>query len=361
MSPLSVCCGDDRNVIRSPLDSASKPLDSPYLCKEADTQDMVDKENAQPTLATATPLVLEGQNTLTTETPPATFCFDDDDESPQIPLTRRRRRTDDMFLLLPTPSPFENSASDSIQPSPMTAFSKVSPKPLSQCEPSNSEEPNTTDKVESLQKQSLSSGLKLELPVWDEEQDEDDMPTVRAQVTELARVQQQPFVEEKVETGDKATIESQTASLLLDQTVRVNEKTVLEPMTMEGNDEDVIEALKTKLQAVLAEKQSLQNRLNNIRKAYEQRVTPFRDVFEEKRKLQAENEQLQFVQEALRKRNEDLRKQKDEVNAMISELQSQMITSLQTAVQAKTQLQQELVVAHARIKELEAMAGTRGG
>jgi hypothetical protein len=141
--------------------------------------------------------------------------------------------------------------------------------------------------------------------------------------------------------------------LLLDP-VMVDGKHILEPVTdTPTSQRSTHMPLKSKYRAVLVENTTLHNRLSNIRKDYEERVTPFRDVFEDERKLRVQNNQLKAVNDKIQVQNQQLRKQKEDVDTMVAQLQTQMMTSLQAAIQNSNQLKQALAEANAKIESLE--------
>jgi chromosome segregation ATPase len=99
----------------------------------------------------------------------------------------------------------------------------------------------------------------------------------------------------------------------------------------EQQSDEIVE-LRSQVESLRLENKKLDGQLQAIRKAHEERVTPFRNVFDEMRKL--------------REVNEMLRKEKQEseasVQTMVDDLKAQMMTGLSAAV-AKTQaLQKQL-------------------
>jgi len=148
--------------------------------------------------------------------------------------------------------------------------------------------------------------------------------------------------------GEEDSIGEDSVEPLLRESVKVNAKTVLESV-VEDSDETIQQehiALQNKFKGIMIEKQELQNRLSNIRKSYEERVTPFRDVFDDKRQLE---KQLKAAAAIIHAQN----KQKEEVDTMVEKLQQQMVTALQGAVQNATQLKLALAEAKSKIHVLE--------
>lgn len=147
--------------------------------------------------------------------------------------------------------------------------------------------------------------------------------------------------------------ENDVVPLLLDPVV-VDGKHILEPVDdTPTSQRSTHMPLKSKYRAVLVENTTLHNRLSNIRKDYEERVTPFRDVFEDERKLRIQNKQLKAANDKIQAQNQQLRKQKEEVDTMVAQLQTQMMTSLQAAIQNSNQLKQALAKANEKIESLE--------
>jgi len=153
--------------------------------------------------------------------------------------------------------------------------------------------------------------------------------------------------------GDKFT------GFCLEERVKVKDRTVLEPALEKPNDEKEdreMNLLKKTLKTTMEEKQVLMDRLSNIRKSYEQRVTPFRDVFEENRVLRTEKKELKFIVDKTNAQNEQLRSQKKEVETMITKLEKETMANLMAVVQNCNQLKRDLQDAHARIRYLEQQA-----
>jgi hypothetical protein len=122
----------------------------------------------------------------------------------------------------------------------------------------------------------------------------------------------------------------------------------------ESNFEMDYGTLKSAFQKLLKEKGELQSRLSALSTPYEDRVTPFRDIFEQNRRMKVVNEHLTLCNQKLETQNTLLRSQKEQVDVMINQLQQQTITALNLAVQQSTQLKQKLMLAENRIRDLEA-------
>jgi hypothetical protein len=124
-----------------------------------------------------------------------------------------------------------------------------------------------------------------------------------------------------------------------------------------GDDESSLErnykTLKFAFHKLLKEKQELQNRLAGMTTPYEDRVTPFRDIFEQNRCIKVANEQLMLRNQHIEAENNILRNQKEQVDLMISQLQQQTMGAVNLAVQQSTQLKQKLTLAESRIRDLE--------
>lgn len=165
---------------------------------------------------------------------------------------------------------------------------------------------------------------------------------------------------------EQSSTEVHGGCVLSEDIIKTGSKTVLESIgevvaPSDGEALDVqhreYETLRNKYTEMMLEKQDLHTQLACIRKSYELRVTPFRDVFEDKRKLQHENEQLKQINAKIEAQNQLLRQQKDDVDAMVAQFQQQMVASLQAAVQNSTRLKQELEIANVKIQSLETELG----
>ena len=166
-----------------------------------------------------------------------------------------------------------------------------------------------------------------------------------------------PSRQSKVSSFDDDQGGFDAGTLLLEETVQLNGVAILEPVAehatpVEPADAPTIQlvavscsgckekaTLLERIKTIMMEKKTLENRLANIRRAYEQRVTPFRDVFEECRVLQMKNQKL-LEEHRL-------------TQTSVTDLQTQMMVGLSAAVQKTQLLQAKLAEANVRNEELE--------
>ena len=220
------------------------------------------------------------------------------DDSPEEIVQKamtRKRRADSNFLLLPTPSPLDTPTSMQVDHHAEIASNVKSN--------SNSLEEHTSSAINRISPTRGSNDI-----LTSEGDDVDD-----------------------VEISN---------TFLIHGVVKLNSVTILEPvaeipvLVVESIHPPFPQAvsctgcldngfLQERIQTLMMEKQTLENRLYHIRRSYEQRITPLRDVFEESRMLQMENLKLRAEQEV--------------TQATITSLETQMMTGLNAAV-AKSQL-----------------------
>ncbi|KAG7346271.1 hypothetical protein IV203_005339 [Nitzschia inconspicua] len=103
-----------------------------------------------------------------------------------------------------------------------------------------------------------------------------------------------------------------------------------------------LEGMQSQTRSLQIDKKKLQDRIFMSTKDYEKRVTPFRNIFEEKRILRAANSKLKQENESI---NQTLL-------SAVSSLQDQMSTALTTALQNKTELEEKLFLAESTIQKL---------
>ena len=291
-----------------------------------------------------------------------------------LPRSRRRRESHalpprpQLLLDLSSPSSVSSSQHSSLfqfQRSPTSAFSKVKQSITATTtahtpeafiswrhdeETSNAnpdDEPATTTSCSEMEStcdnlQFASGGSHFDITAADSEE--------------------QPIVTSSCAVEEESFAKMNTGAVFLVEPLKVGSKTVLEPIVEVTSEAEVAaesvshreyETILNALTELMIEKQNLQTQLANMRKSYEQRVTPFRNVFDDKRQLQHEKEQLQQINAKLLAQNQLLRHEKEQVDTMVSQLQQQMVTSLQAAVQNSTRLKDDLTLAHDKIQSLE--------
>ncbi|KAG7365101.1 hypothetical protein IV203_038304 [Nitzschia inconspicua] len=103
-----------------------------------------------------------------------------------------------------------------------------------------------------------------------------------------------------------------------------------------------LEGMQSQIRSLQIDKKKLQDRIFMSTKDYEKRVTPFRNIFEEKRILRAANSKLKQENESI---NQTLL-------SAVSSLQDQMSLALTTALQNKTELEEKLSLAESTIQKL---------
>ena len=238
--------------------------------------------------------------------------FEWEEDSPEIIAQKhstRKRRADSLYLLLPKPSPLDT-------PSPIN--------------------------VENLDE---ISSMEAPGPTFL------DAPSVRSAFNRIS-----PTKSSKAFVLADDDESSGASAFLLEETIKLNGVSLLEPISeiVASSDPKVQNnfhhsvicpgckdnnALQERLKTLMLEKQALENRLSDIRRAYEQRITPFRDVFEMSRKIQMENQVLHADKEA--------------TQATVIDLEKKMIEGLCAAVQKTNMLQAKLAETDKRNEELE--------
>jgi hypothetical protein len=239
---------------------------------------------------------------------PSSGQFGWQDDSPEVidpKNVTRKRRADALFLLLPKPSPLDTPPHQVEVPDPPMFLGAPSPRSAF-----NQISPSRQTKV-----------------LFDDEQGGSDAGTF--------------LVEETVQLNGIAILEpvSENATPVEPADAPTIQKVAVSCSECKENA-----ALLERIKTLMMEKKTLENRLANIRRAYEQRVTPFRDVFEESRKLQMENQKLLAEHRA--------------TQTSVTDLQTQMMMGLSAAVQKKQLLQGKLAEANVRNEELERELST---
>ncbi|GAX13560.1 hypothetical protein FisN_3Lh128 [Fistulifera solaris] len=132
--------------------------------------------------------------------------------------------------------------------------------------------------------------------------------------------------------------------------VKLNGRTVLHSIDEEPqNHLDEVNRLRDQVEQLSVENTSLKSRLQKFRHDYEERITPFRDVFEQHAKLKKENKQLLL----LKAENNILQSQNKEITEGIAMLEAQMMIALQKALERQKTLEDERDQAKRQVAELE--------
>lgn len=235
-----------------------------------------------------------------------TFSFEEDEEIPPAKFhEERRRRTDSGFLFLPTPPSPYICKSETSQRSNSNISNESNKANLSTSSQNKHKKETQTTQMSSPSNESHSinvggdaemtesthSDCTKKVTFLDFEEDThnsglNSLPNDGKNVTETSTTAKSDVesTTRHQKTFDFSDFDRQLADLCLKDRIKVKDRTVLEsvleqPNVSESNNQ--IQMLQQKLKSAMEEKQILIERLSNIRKAYEQRVTPFRDVFDE--------------------------------------------------------------------------------
>jgi hypothetical protein len=103
---------------------------------------------------------------------------------------------------------------------------------------------------------------------------------------------------------------------------------------------------------ISAEERVVLNRLFPKRNAYDDRIAPFRDLFEEVRKLRELNAKLVA-------QNTQLVREKEEVNQIVATLQTKMMAAVNMAVEKSEALQSKLSDSEQKVQDLELKLSER--
>jgi hypothetical protein len=131
--------------------------------------------------------------------------------------------------------------------------------------------------------------------------------------------------------------------------VKLNGRTVLHSIHEERQNFDEVNRLRDQVEQLSVENQSLNGRLQKFRHDYEERITPFRDVFEQNAKLKEENKKLLL----LKAENNILQSQNKEITEGIAMLEGQTMLALQKALERQKTLEEERDQAKRQVAELE--------
>ena len=116
--------------------------------------------------------------------------------------------------------------------------------------------------------------------------------------------------------------------------VKMSEKTILHTLKEDSPDNgNELAELRERVESLLLENKKLSDQLVCFRSGYEDRVTPFRDLFEEKRELLKKIGILGKETRTLRLQNARLSQENEGFNTSITELQSQMTMAVQKLVE----------------------------
>ena len=233
------------------------------------------------------------------------------DDSPEEIVQKvitRKRRADSNFLLLPTPSPLDTQTSMQLNHQEDIAS-------------------NVKSSSNILEEQARSDTSQI-LPT----NGSNDTLTSGGDDVDISKAF---LVHDLVKLNNITILESVTEiPTLVIQSVH---PTFPQAVRCSGCSENG--ALQERIQTLMKEKQTLENRLYHIRRSYEQRITPLRDVFEESRMLQMENLKLRAEQEV--------------TQATITSLETQMMSGLNAAVTKSQLLHGMFEEAKKRNEELE--------
>lgn len=133
--------------------------------------------------------------------------------------------------------------------------------------------------------------------------------------------------------------------------VKLNGRTVLLSISEEPMKQNIdeINRLRDQVEQLSVKNQLLTGSLYKFRNDYEERVTPFRDLFEQNAKLKEENKKLLL----LKAENNILKSQNEEILEGASMLESQTMLAIQKALERQKLLEEERDEAKSRAKELE--------
>jgi hypothetical protein len=131
--------------------------------------------------------------------------------------------------------------------------------------------------------------------------------------------------------------------------VKLNGRTILHSIHEEPQNLDEVNRLRDQVEQLSVENKSLKAKLHKFRHDYEERITPFRDVFEQNAKLKEENKKLLL----LKAENNILQSQNKEITEGIVMLEAQTMMALQKALERQKTLEEERDQAKQQVAELE--------
>lgn len=132
---------------------------------------------------------------------------------------------------------------------------------------------------------------------------------------------------------------------------KLNGRTVLLSISEESfkQNSDEIKWLRGQVEQLSVTNKLLTGRLHKFRHDYEERVTPFRDLFEQNAKLREENKKLLL----LKAENNILKLQNKEIMEGVSMLEGQTMLAIQKALERQKTLEEEREKAFRRAADLE--------
>jgi len=238
--------------------------------------------------------------------------------SPTIPVDHKR--IDSGCLLLPQPTPEEPMAEiQAARWKEENAILSAQVRDLLE-ELEQQKAPSMNTKDCAIQKTALDA-LKLE----------EELAKALRRIDELERMQQEQVMLSPISGKSTPVKPSGTDVDLAEEyisPVRVNSRTILPAVSEEAKPD--LDDLCFQRDAALIDKQKMQNQLAEMRKGYEDRITPFRDMFEAHRTVRRELVRIKEINARLTKENQ-------EITESIGALQKQMMESLQVAM---TQVQE---------------------
>lgn len=119
--------------------------------------------------------------------------------------------------------------------------------------------------------------------------------------------------------------------------VKLKDRHILTAVPEETTSDTTVQILQNQLEEVLKENKELSDRLARYHRSYEDRVTPYRDLFEEWKKSKQQWKATEAAHQQL-----------------VQEVQDKFSQALQLSLQKCQDLQAQLQASHSRIRELEA-------